>query len=124
MHPEPRHLRLTSAVHLQNGASLPLDPPSRCPLFWQVQPLVRPQPRPLIQRIVITSDHLYSSFSPSRFRTMTPTLNRRTCGGTATVRSNRRAGREYIHSIPARSSVNRASSNDQSPLRSTRYATV
>src|SRR5262245_46539725 len=34
-------VRLTSAVHLQNGASLPRGLPSRCPPFWQVQPLVR-----------------------------------------------------------------------------------
>src|SRR5262249_23179009 len=34
-------VRITSAVHLQNGATLPFDLPSRCPPFWQVQPLVR-----------------------------------------------------------------------------------
>src|SRR5262245_50514585 len=36
-----RGVNLTSAVHLQNGASLPSGLPSRCPPFWQVQPLVR-----------------------------------------------------------------------------------
>jgi hypothetical protein len=36
---------LTSAVHLQNAASLPYGLLKRCPAFWQVQPLVsRQQP--------------------------------------------------------------------------------
>jgi hypothetical protein len=42
----PRDVRPTSAVHLQNGASVPHGAPPRWSPFWQVQPLVSRRPTP------------------------------------------------------------------------------